>query len=117
MASNINGSCVAWDCRILDDKCIQTQREKDQKIYSWINWDKYNKQSTIKYDDIDNKEINVIDNMGNIEHLRNLLPKDRKYELKGGKMYWLTDRTPHEVMVMKQDGWRQFFRLVSNKLS
>jgi len=59
----------------------------------------------------------AIGHLGSLEHVRAVLPNERRYELEGGKLYWLTDRTPHEVLPMKQDGWRQFFRLVSSKLS
>ena len=59
---------------------------------------------------------NAIGKLGNVGYLRNLLPKDRRIELKANKLYWLTDRTPHEGLPMIQDGWRQFFRLVSHKL-
>merc|ERR1712139_709132 len=32
-------------------------------------------------------------------------------------MYWLTDRTPHETLPVKEDTYRQFFRVVTSSLS
>ena len=32
-------------------------------------------------------------------------------------MYWMTDQTPHESLPMKEDTYRQFFRLVTSKVS
>jgi len=62
-------------------------------------------------------EANVIGKNGNLEHLRAVLPNNKKHLLKAHKLYWMTDRTPHEALPMKSDGWRQFFRLVSSRLS
>eukprot|EP01083_Nonionella_stella_P033529 91754_1 len=65
----------------------------------------------------DKKEkIKAMDAMGGLEHIRALMPKEQKYLLKEEKLYWITDRTPHEALPMKKSGWRQFFRLVSSKL-
>ena len=64
----------------------------------------------------DGKE-GVMDKMGGLEHLRQMLPMDRKRLLKKNILHWITDKTPHEALAMKEDGWRQFFRLVSHKLS
>eukprot|EP01084_Bolivina_argentea_P252509 423852_1 len=65
---------------------------------------------------VSHDENEVIDDLGNIEHLKSMLPKDQKYTLERNKLYWITDRTPHEALAMNQSGWRQFFRLVSSKL-
>merc|ERR1719510_2465024 len=32
-------------------------------------------------------------------------------------MYWLTDKTPHETLPVKEDTYRQFFRVVTSSLS
>ena len=32
-------------------------------------------------------------------------------------IYWMTDRTPHEALRMKKTEYRQFFRLVTGKVS
>eukprot|EP01084_Bolivina_argentea_P095229 171217_1 len=65
-------------------------------------------------DDKEQKEI--IGHLGSIEHLRTSLSKQEKYKLEEQKLYWITDRTPHEALPMKHDGYRQFFRLVGHKL-
>ena len=94
MASNIDNTCAVWNCMII---------ERDDK----------------KEDKDDNGEamkVKVMDEMGGLGHLRSCLPKNKRYELEGGKLYWITDRTPHEVLPMKKAGWRQFFRLVSHNL-
>eukprot|EP01084_Bolivina_argentea_P114341 203587_1 len=64
----------------------------------------------------DKPDTMVMDSLGSLEHLKCLMPNDQKYLLDGGKLYWMTDRTPHEALPMKQDAWRQFFRLVSSSL-
>ena len=58
----------------------------------------------------------VIGHLGDLQHLRNNLEAlDVKPILcKSNKLYWITDRTPHEVLPMNQSGYRQFFRLVTN---
>ncbi len=33
------------------------------------------------------------------------------------QLIWLTDRTPHEALPQEHDGCRQFFRLVTSKIS
>ena len=33
-----------------------------------------------------------------------------------GYIYWLTDRTPHEALLMEKTEWRQFFGLVTHKV-
>ena len=65
----------------------------------------------------DKNEKDVVGKMGNMEHIRSSLPAKYRYNLEGGKLYWITDRTPHEALPLEQGGWRQFFRLVSHKLS
>merc|ERR1712223_684671 len=34
-----------------------------------------------------------------------------------GRLYWLTDRTPHESLPLKTGAFRQFFRLVTSQVS
>jgi len=52
---------------------------------------------------------------GNLEHLRPLLSPSSM--MKPNTLYWLTDCTPHEGLPLKRRTYRQFFRLVSSKLS
>lgn len=35
----------------------------------------------------------------------------------GDKYFWFTDRTPHEALPVEKDTFRQYFRLVSHKVS
>merc|ERR1712129_500566 len=65
---------------------------------------------------VDNEKQSVIGKLGNMEHIRSALPKERRQSLKGGQLYWMTDKTPHEALPMDQSAWRQFFRLVSSNL-
>ena len=36
---------------------------------------------------------------------------------KGHRLYWMTDRTPHEALPLKDGMYRQFFRLVTSRVS
>lgn len=38
------------------------------------------------------------------------------YSVKANEMVWMTDRTPHESLPVKQTCYRQFFRLVVGKV-
>ena len=59
----------------------------------------------------------AIGKLGDIGHLRKLLPDDLSETLKKNRMYWLTDRTPHESLPVKEQTYRQFFRLVTSQVS
>eukprot|EP01060_Flectonema_neradi_P009736 TRINITY_DN1693_c1_g1_i1.p1 TRINITY_DN1693_c1_g1~~TRINITY_DN1693_c1_g1_i1.p1 ORF type:complete len:275 (+),score=47.34 TRINITY_DN1693_c1_g1_i1:308-1132(+) len=37
--------------------------------------------------------------------------------MKPNTMYWITDRTPHESLPLKEDTYRQYFRLVTKEIS
>ena len=54
--------------------------------------------------------------LGDIEHLRFLLPGTGE-ALDPGQLYWITDRTPHESLPLKERTYRQFFRLVTADVS
>ena len=56
-----------------------------------------------------------IGHLGNVEHLRSLLPESEV--MKPNCMYWITDRTPHESLPLKKKTYRQFFRLVTSQVS
>jgi hypothetical protein len=81
MASTIDDSCEAWNCKI-----IPVSQGKE-----------------------------IIGKLGDVKHLRRLLPPGEK--LKGNRMYWMTDRTPHESLPMEEGTYRQFFRLVTSQVS
>ena len=91
MANTVDDTCVAWKCRIIADE----------------------------------NGNEVIGHLGDIEHLRYYLPNQQhkrfpnstgKEMLKANQMYWMTDRTPHESLPMTKDGYRQFFRLVTEQV-
>ena len=58
---------------------------------------------------------NCIGHLGDVEHLRSLLPESEVME--PNCLYWLTDRTPHESLPLKKKTYRQFFRLVTSQVS
>ena len=58
---------------------------------------------------------NCIGHLGDIEHLRSLLPESEVME--PNCLYWLTDRTPHESLPLRKKTYRQFFRLVTSQVS
>ena len=37
--------------------------------------------------------------------------------MKPGQLYWITDRTPHESLPLKEGTHRQFFRIVTSDVS
>ena len=53
---------------------------------------------------------------GDIEHLRWAMPNDGKV-MDGNQIYWITDRTPHESLPLSNEEYRQFFRIVTSKVS
>jgi hypothetical protein len=57
----------------------------------------------------------VTDAHGRCESLRNRLPSPTL--TKANKLYWMTDRTPHESLPTSTGGYRQFFRLVVGPIS
>merc|ERR1712194_526766 len=52
---------------------------------------------------------------GDLEHIREVLGKGDA--MQSNKMYWLTDKTPHESLLLQEETYRQFFRLVTSGLS
>ena len=59
----------------------------------------------------------VIGHLGDIEHLRDNLDLGKRRWMKAKALYWITDRTPHEVLPMMKSGYRQYFRLVTDDVS
>jgi hypothetical protein len=57
----------------------------------------------------------IIGKHGDVEHLRSYLGPSHLTE--ANRLYWITDRTPHESMPLKQGTYRQFFRLVTHQVS
>ena len=54
----------------------------------------------------------VIGSHGDIEHLRELLPVDNEV-MEANTLYWITDRTLHEALLLNEGTCRQFFILVT----
>ena len=54
-------------------------------------------------------ETEIIGKLGCVEHLKGVLPSP--IQLNANTMYWITDRTPHESLLLKNTTHRQFFRL------
>ena len=52
-----------------------------------------------------------------VEDYRSYCETDSIIVTKSNKLYWLTDRTPHESLPLKEDTYRQFFRLVTQNIS
>ena len=69
---------------------------------------------TLQADDIDGTE--VIGSLGDVEHLRDMLPGEPQV-MKANTVYWITDRTPHESLPLKEDAYRQYIRLVTSEVS
>jgi len=61
-------------------------------------------------------EPEAVEHLGDIEHLRSLLPGEGEV-LKPDQLYWITDRTPHESLPLKEGTFRQFFRIVTSDVS
>jgi len=59
--------------------------------------------------------VSAIGRLGDVEHLRALMPEPGT-DLEAGRLYWLTDRTPHESLPLKKGAFRQFFRLVTSQV-
>jgi hypothetical protein len=55
--------------------------------------------------------------LGDCEEIRpRITPKYGPTLLQANRLYWMTDRTPHEALPMPESGYRQFFRLVTDKV-
>lgn len=51
---------------------------------------------------------------GNCERFRWMLNQMDHYDMKANELVWMTDSTPHESLPAKENGHRQFFRMVSS---
>lgn len=67
------------------------------------------------YNALIDKRSGIVDCHGGCEHLRPLIGEERC--LRAGELVWLTDRTPHESIPIARGQYRQFFRLVTSKIS
>merc|ERR550539_25868 len=64
---------------------------------------------------IDKNVPGIVDEHGSCEHLRPFIGPGTRLE--AGQLVWMTDRTPHEAVPQDEDGYRQFFRVVTSKVS
>ena len=64
-----------------------------------------------------NSGSDVIGEHGSCEHLKEFLPKDNEVLMEANTLYWITDRTPHESLPLKERAYRQFFRVVTENVS
>ena len=71
--------------------------------------------TTAIWDALVDPKLGAVDTHGGIEHLRPYIGKGKK--LPAGLIVWLTDHTPHEALPQQEDGYRQFFRLVTGDVS
>ena len=54
---------------------------------------------------------------GECEHMREFLPADKELVLEKNKLYWITERTPHESLPLQNGTYRQFIRVVTANVS
>lgn len=54
--------------------------------------------------------------LGDCEELRERITRYGPTLMDANRLYWITDRTPHEALPMREGGYRQFFRLVTDKV-
>mmetsp|Transcript_25425 Transcript_25425/g.31328 ORF Transcript_25425/g.31328 Transcript_25425/m.31328 type:complete len:382 (+) Transcript_25425:119-1264(+) len=72
--------------------------------------------TSVVYDALVDKSVpGIVDKHGGCEHLRKFIGPGMKLE--AGQLVWMTDRTPHEALPQEQDGYRQFFRVVTSQIS
>ena len=57
----------------------------------------------------------IIGKNGIIEPMREFLPS-QGILLKPGRVYWMSDRAPHESLPMKETTLRQFFRIMTSEV-
>ena len=145
MASSVENSCRAWNCKIVpeeEEPDEETDADDDGRSNDDINAgaiggkgkaskiktgkdkagkDKSGKGKTSKTKkgkcDKRVRRREAIGPLGNIEHLRHLLPPELAQTMKPNHLYWMTDRTPHESLPMGEGTYRQFFRLVTSRVS
>jgi len=65
---------------------------------------------------VDKSAPNICDKHGGCEHLRKLLV-GTGVKLDANELIWMTDCTPHESLAQEESGYRQFFRVVTSRVS
>lgn len=69
------------------------------------------------YDVLIDKPEEITDKHGGLDYIMCNKIKDKSYNMEPNRLYWMTDRTPHESLPVEEDCDRQFFRLVVGKIS
>lgn len=60
----------------------------------------------------------ILGNGSNLDYLRGVLDEAAEAVVpRANEMYWMTDFTPHQALPLKQGANRQYFRLVTGKIS
>ena len=57
--------------------------------------------------------LDIVGKHGDVEHLREWLSENSEV-MEANRVYWITDRTPHESLPLAKGTYRQFFRLVTS---
>ena len=57
--------------------------------------------------------LDIVGKHGDVEHLREWL-SEKSEVMEANRVYWITDRTPHESLPLAKGTYRQFFRLVTS---
>jgi hypothetical protein len=60
-------------------------------------------------------QTGAVDSHGGMDHLRPFLGPATK--LSANELVWFTDKTPHEALPQEEDGYRQFFRVVTTGIT
>ena len=107
MASNVADSISVYDAQIcLTQYPLPTSQSYDFPPGVADNDQKYEPGTVVT-------NVNA---HGDIEHLRETLA-GRETHLLPDAIYWMTDRTPHESLPLQAGTLRQYFRLVTSKVS
>jgi hypothetical protein len=68
-------------------------------------------ESLAVYPALVNEHEKVTDKHGGLDHLKDRI-KIKPHLCEANKICWITDRTPHEALPVKNNVHRQFFKLV-----
>ena len=114
MASSVENSCQAWNCKIVPEGEGGVEEEDGEGDE---DEDEEGEDEEDEDEDDMGRRFEAIGEHGDIEHLRHLLPDNLRQVLKANRMYWMTDRTPHESLPVTEATYGQFFRLVMGDVS
>ena len=104
MASSVENSCKAWNCKIVPEEEVDNGACGNDVAGESSGGRRKGSNE-------------AIGRLGSIEHLRHLLPEELALTMKANRLYWMTDRTPHESLPLKSGTYCQFYRLVMSQVS